>query len=279
MAHIVVYLQRTQQGLHPASAVGLCWARDIASDRGATLTAALRGDAGSFDDVLVRSAVRCGADIVVHGGDDIVVKLHDRLDPVHTLVPWTDEGCRIADELACGPVIPRWIERPAPPFGGADAVTGVVAGHLPWYQSTATLEPEFEGGVDSVEVPAWTQTVLPYEVSLTRGPIYWIDGAEHSPPHDALESLNANVVTPTECAAQTVGTAVWCGPAPLPEPLCHPGLAVQVLVLSDASGRIGACPSEIHPSWKYAHWVLHGPWLEALRFVVDASSPEDSSPS
>ena len=49
MAHIVVYLQRTPHGLHPASAVGLCWARDIASERGATVTAVCPGDAGEFD--------------------------------------------------------------------------------------------------------------------------------------------------------------------------------------------------------------------------------------
>ena len=67
MAHILVYLQRTPGGLHPASSVALCRARDIASERGATITAICRGDAGPLDKGVAAAASRFGADVLVWG--------------------------------------------------------------------------------------------------------------------------------------------------------------------------------------------------------------------
>ena len=64
MAHILVYAQRTPQGIHPASAAALCLARDIASDRGATITAVCPGDAGRADQFVIGAVSRYGADLL-----------------------------------------------------------------------------------------------------------------------------------------------------------------------------------------------------------------------
>ena len=64
MAHILVYAQRTPQGIHPARAAALCLARDIASDRGATVTAVCPGDAGRADQFVIGAVSRYGADLL-----------------------------------------------------------------------------------------------------------------------------------------------------------------------------------------------------------------------
>ena len=103
MAHILVYVQRTPHGIHPASAVALCLARDLGSDFGATITAVCPGDAGKANYKVSRAAGRFGADNLLFAGPTGLGTLQKRLNPGLVLTPWTAEGVAIAEDLEGGP--------------------------------------------------------------------------------------------------------------------------------------------------------------------------------
>lgn len=266
MAHIVVYLQRTPQGLHPASAVALCWARDIATERGATVTAVAHGDAGAFDHGILQAAGRFGADIVLFIGPHGMRHLHDRLHPVHVLVPWTAEGRAAGADLPSGPVIPRWIERPNPPFGGADAVTGVVAGTLPWSLHGEALEAEYEGDVDEATLPAWIEAAST-EASREGPPTFRVAaegdvgfGGTTTRLEDAVLSQlarrSAVHVSVDELLASRGGTFLWFE-GTLPRVLEDRSPSVRIIALPGPHGAFD-------PSWSLADWVFGGTWSDAL---------------
>ncbi len=274
MAHIAVYLQRTPQGLHPGSAVALCWARDIGSARGATVTAVCAGDAGERDQGLVEAAGRFGADVLLFCGPDGLPNLRDRLNPVHVLVPWTAEGRAIAQTLPEGPITPRWIERRSPPFATADAITGVVAGVLPWHSFEADVEAEYEGNVDDVPLPAWMNTAVGDEPT----PVFQIAGAGDDVTYigpesvdrlvtQKLEALGATRRTWDEVLDATTGTTIVLTTAPLDDQGMHERIAKRsaqhrILVLPGPDG-------ELDPSWSHVDWVLPGRWPHALGTLLE----------
>lgn len=265
MAHIVVYLQRTPQGLHPASAVATCWARDIASERGATVTAFCPGDAGVVDRGIATAAGRFGADIVVFGGPGGLHRLCERLQPTHVLVPYSDEGIEATANLPGGPLVPRWIDSESPPLQGADAITGVVAGTLPWHRSSLTLEAEYEGDVDHVDLPAWVEAVDPDAASpsflvTAPGDVGFV--SEHELDRvveQRLAQLGGSAVDDDTIAAAQDGTYLRLqrGSDSLPQIVATrgPGSRLIVLVGPDAV---------FDPSWANADLVFGGAWPEVL---------------
>ncbi|MEM7155036.1 MAG: hypothetical protein AAF799_19465 [Myxococcota bacterium] len=269
MAHILVYLQRTPGGLHPASAVALCRARDIASDRGASLTSVCPGDAGAVDKGLATAASRFGADVLVFGGPKGLLALFEQLNPVHVLVPWTDEGLQAATDLPSGPAVPRWLNTRQPAWGGADSVTAVVAGTLPWHAYSEPLEAEYQADVDDATLPDWLAEVRQKEENpsfgIGDGPIRWVGTAT---PDDrttaALARLGAEPApSPAEAVADQ-GTVLWISSEPVPEALANRPPGLRLVVLPDEGA------TSLDPSWRSADWVLPGPAATALAAIADS---------
>lgn len=275
MAHIVVYLQRTPQGLHPASAVGVCLARDIGSQRGATVTAVCRGDAGGLDRSVVTAAGRFGADVVVFGGPNALDNLQRRLRPVHVLTPWTPEGLTAVQGLRGGPTTPRWLQGPDPEWGQADTITGLIAGTVPWHDFDAELEAEFEGDVDQAKVAAWVEEAAG-ETDL-RAPSFQIagfgsvgyvapEGLDES-VRDQLQALGAEPTTPQYAASAQQGTFLWLSPGagPLPDEVGGRGPAARLLLLPGPDATVD-------PTWSLADWVIGGPWPDVIAQLREAAT-------
>jgi len=263
MAHIVVYLQRTPRGLHPASAIALCWARDIASERGASVTAVAAGDAGSFDRGLVKAAGRFGADTVLFGGPEALANLQGRLLPVHVLLPWTMEGQAMAQRLAYDEPVPRWIERPHPPFGGPDAVTGVIAGTLPWHNLSTELDAEYEDSVEQVDLPAW---LMPsgedgptFRATETGPRRYIAEGPLDVEVLKRLRAAGATAAEPVDVTDVSGGTFFWFD--------ARSSTLPAACVERSPESRLFLFPgrrSELDPTWSSADWVFGGPWPDAF---------------
>jgi hypothetical protein len=270
MAHILVYLQRTPGGLHPASAIALCRARDIGSDRGASITAVCSGDAGALDRGIAAAAGRFGADVLVFGGRAGLKSLYEQLNPVHVLVPWTDEGLAASEGLPSGPAVPRWLTTRQPAWGGADAVTAVVAGTMPWHALGEMLEAEYQSDVDEVQQPSWVSEAsaacaegqAPVFAVGGQGPVRWI--AARPPDADtqaALSRLNAQPAAPEDVAVG--GTVLWLSAEPVPPELAERPVTVRLVVLPGEHAGL-------HPSWRAADWVLSGPRPTALGAILDS---------
>ncbi|MCR9161888.1 MAG: hypothetical protein ACE37F_25890 [Nannocystaceae bacterium] len=276
MAHIAVQLQRTPHGLHPASAVALCWARDIASNRGATVTALCFGDAGESDANIVAAASRFGADVILFGGPNGLQNLCERLNPVHVLVPFTHEGLTAATALGRGDAVARWIDRRSPPYATADAFTAVVAGVKPWHHFDAQLDPEYEGDVDGVRVPAFNKpaegNAAPPVFDLGGAPLGYLAPEGLDPVvASALEGLGATATAWDDAPHRRGGTTLV-----LPDALDPSGAADAGSDLPEMAGgrtdagRIIVLPGPVPQGhtvperWKHADWVLPGLWADVI---------------
>lgn len=265
MAHILVYLQRTLYGLHPGSAVALCLARDIGSERGATVTALCAGDAGPMDQGIVRAASTYGADVVLFTGPNGLEHMQTRLRPVHILTPWTTEGEAAVQGLPGGPATPRWLDDPQPRWSEPDAITGVVAGTLPWHDLGGELEPEYEGDVGEVPMPAWVKDA-PGEGeavgfrAAADGPIqFHAPGGLDDATEALLSSIGAKPLPADALGSALSGTVVWLdGTSALPESLAQRGPDSRLILLPGPD-------ADILPSWSHADWVLPGDTAETLR--------------
>jgi hypothetical protein len=265
MAHILVYLQRTALGLHPASALGLNLARDIADLRGATVTALCAGDGGKLDTAVSAAAGRFGADVLMYCGPEGLEEMSARLRPVHVLAPWTPEGLAAVQGLPAGPAIPRWIEAPRP-RAVADSVTGIVAGTLPWHHFDQALEPEYLGQVDAVPMPPW---VAELGRSAEPPPVFRMLG-EAPLRFIATEGLDSGFAAeltrrgmeraePADVARFATGTFVWflAGAGPLPDAITHSPPTCRVILLPGPDATFD-------PSWSGADLVVAGTWPEAV---------------
>lgn len=274
MAHILVYLQRTPMGLHPASAVALCVARDLGSERGATVTGVCAGDAGALDRAMVSGAARYGADGVVFCGPGGLERLQERLRPVHVLTPFSTEGLAAVQGLPTGPVVPRWVDARRPAWGAPDAVSGIVAGVLPWHDLDESLEAEYQGDVERVPMPEWV-----HEVKVPVGPggteplaieqpvlVYVAPEGIDAELKSKLAALGATPATPADIASSTKGTCIWLEPGagPVPDALAHRGPASRVVVLPGPDGTLDA-------SWSMVDWVIPGPWPRVLADLQGAA--------
>lgn len=264
MAHILVYLQRTVHGLHPGSAVALCLARDIGSERGATVTALCAGDAGSLDRGITRAAATYGADVVLFTGPNGIEHMQTRLRPVHILTPWTAEGEAAVQGLPGGPPTPRWLDDPQPRWTEPDAITCIVAGTLPWHDLGAQIEPEYEGDVGDVPMPPWVKEVTGDPVGFratAQGPLHYAaPGGADEATLAVLASMGARPLPDDAVGTPITGTILWlpANGAPMPEALGQRGADSRVILLPGP----GAQPD---PSWALADWVLPGDTPDTLR--------------
>jgi hypothetical protein len=263
MASILVYLQRSPRGLHPASSVAACLARDLASSRGAAVLGVCAGDGGAFDGHVVDAAARAGCDQVLFVGPTGLRSLGERLQPRHLLVPWTSEGTAAVESAGLPAPEPRWVGGPATDEADLAPVEAIVAGALPWHAMPGPIETEFEGQVDKASLPEW--------VAASGGQVQH-DGAMYFvAPQDLdpavrgdLDALGARAVGPDFAGEHRSGTLLWldAGPGGLP----------SVLAQRPATGCVIALPGPttgIHRSWALADWVLVGPWDQAARRLHD----------
>lgn len=278
MAHIAVHLQRTPQGLHPASAVALCWARDIGSARGATVTGLCVGDAGHADKGIAAAAARFGADVLLFTGRNGLRNLCERLNPVHVLVPFTPPGLAAAAEVELGPAVPRWVDRRSPPYATADAVTAVVAGVKPWHRFNGELDPEFEGDVDDAPLPAFlskpetdsnSELLPPPPVfDLGAAPLGYVAPLGLDPVlATALAGLDAVPTSLGEGPHLRGGTTIILSPSGSPLALEARDDLGRVLVLLGPPSEDPAdvVPTDVVPPvWKHADWVLPGRWPDVI---------------
>lgn len=263
MAHLLVYLQRTPHGIHPASALATCLARDLGSARGATVTGLCFGDAGDFDEHVARAAGRCGADTVIFVGPRGLETAVARLRPKHVLIPWTSEATQAVAQVGLGEPVARWVGGPQDPPDQLDPVTGLVAGALPWRHESPDIEPEYEGDVGEATVPEWA--------AQTGGALYRDDARFYVGPPDldptveaALEKIQAKRMDPDYAEQHTTGTLFWldAGPSGLPEPLVNRPEQARVVLLPGPSGT----PT---PGWGLADYVIPGPWLDVVSRLDD----------
>lgn len=258
MAHVLVYLQRSPRGLHPASSVALCVARDIGSTRGASVLGICPGDAGPFDDHMVAAAGKAGADQVIFVGPSGLRALVDRLRPKHVLMPWTPEAGAAAESSALDAPTPAWIGGPVDDISAFRRNMYIVAGSLPWHHMPGGIEAEFEGQVD--------QSVLPDWIAATGGAPQSSPGLYYVGPQDlddnvraGLANIGAQPVAPDYAMQHQGGTLLWldAGPTGLPEALATRSPAARVIALP---GPL----TEMHTSWTMADWVIPGPWDAAV---------------
>lgn len=272
MAHIAVQLQRTPSGLHPASAVALCWARDIASARGATVTALCVGDAGKADEAVIAGAGRFGADIVLFGGPSGLANLCERLNPVHVLVPHTPDGLQAVNALGRGPATARWIDRRSPPYATADAVTAVVAGVRPWHWFDLELDPEYEGDVDTAELPGFLQgedPPAPPLFDLGRRPLGYVAADDLDPMVvSALRELGAEPTSWADAPHRNGGTTLVLGTEQFPP-------VDEDEEDRDDHGRVvglagtEAAAAQVPEAWRAFDWVLPGRWSDVITTLTE----------
>ncbi len=258
MAHILVYAQRTPQGIHPASATALCLARDIASERGATITAVCPGDAGRADQFVLGGVSRYGADLLTFLGPAGMRPLYERLRPLLVFVPFTDEGLAAIDLLNAGPPEPLWLQEPEVEWDRLASFTALLAGALPWYELPSIIDAEYDNEASLVDLPDWVGRIDQHN---GRGPLrFFADADLDAATRASLLSLGAQQVGSEYFEQHASGTLLWLSKAEagLPEALLSRSPGARVMLLTGET-------SEVHPSWTRADWVMPGPWPEAVK--------------
>lgn len=258
MAHILVYAQRTPQGIHPASAASLCLARDIASDRGATVTAVCPGDAGRADQFVIGAVSRFGADLLTFLGPSGMRPLHDRLRPLLVFVPYTDEGLQAAEALGGGSPEPLWLHDPEVEWERLAAVTAVVAGTLPWYELPTIIDAEYDNEASLVDLPEWVAKI---DQHTGRGALRYFAGPDvDATTKSTLSSLGARGIAAEYLEKHESGTLLWLSTAAsgLPEVLATRAPGARVMLFPGEG-------TEVHPTWVRADWVVPGPWPDTVK--------------
>ncbi|HEY8375407.1 MAG TPA: hypothetical protein VIK91_02910 [Nannocystis sp.] len=256
MAHILVYAQRTPHGIHPASAAALCVARDIGSERGATISAVCPGDGGRADQFVIGAVSRYGADLLTFLGPAGIRPLYTRLHPLIIFVPYTEEGLSVIESLGAPEVL--WLQDPEVEWDRLASLTAVVSGVLPWYELPSIIDAEYDNEASLIELPEWVAKI---EQHGARGPLRYFNREDlDQATRAALASLGAKPVGPEYLEQHQSGSLLWFGgpQAPLPKALESraPGARVVLFPGEDA---------EPDPSWMRADWVLGGAWPEAVK--------------
>lgn len=256
MAHILVYAQRTPQGIHPASAAALCLARDIGSERGATISAVCPGDAGRADQFVIGAVSRFGADLLTFVGPAGLRPLYDRLHPLLVFVPYTEEGLAAAETIGAPETL--WLQEPEVEWDRLASLTAIVSGTLPWYELPAIIDAEYDNEASLVELPEWVAKI---EQHAGRGPLRHFGREDLDQATRAvLASIGAKSVGPEYLDQHSSGTLLWLGgrEAPLPEVLAQRSPGARVVLFPGEQAEADA-------SWARADWVLAGPWPEAVK--------------
>jgi hypothetical protein len=258
MASVVVYCERTPHGLHPSSRMALCVARDLGSRRGASVIALCDGDGGDFDLVIEAECGAVGADQLIFAGPDGLRRTVDRLRAKHVLVGWTPAGETALANAKVESVERLWVNAPLGPLEIPEVV-GIVAGGLPWHQLADGIEGDYEGDSSTVSMPEWVTALG--NTRAEGGAIKFVapDGLS-GPIPTALEVMGAERVDPGYADRHDDGTLLWLGAdgQGVPESLAERPPVARVIALP------GPNPN-FDDSWKFADWVLTGPWTSVIQ--------------
>ncbi|MGB1700411.1 MAG: hypothetical protein ACPHRO_10680 [Nannocystaceae bacterium] len=193
MATLIVHVLRAPAGIHPASAISLCVARDLATRRGATVTALAMGDAGDGDQDVAGQCSRYGADQLLFVGPDDLPHLMSRIAPRKVFVPNTPEGETFLRRLGIEEPATTTLHVSAPTtLDDIEDAKGVLvhAGTLPWHALDDVVEPDYgEHFADGSPVP-WSAA----GVGARKGNFFVLEGDPDCAP-DVLPNLNVEAVS------------------------------------------------------------------------------------
>jgi len=249
--------------MHPGSAAALCVARDLASTRGASVTALCAGDGGEFDGHIERAASRFGADQLYFVGPSGIASMYRRLLPRHVFAPWSPNAISTLASAGIPAPTPHLLSPYTTDSNTLEPTVAVVASHLPWHDlDPDAVEAEFEPDCGSIALPPWVTE----DAHLAPG-----GSVVYAGPPDLdddcrvwLERIGARSTDPSYANAHRDGTLVWldAGPAGLPAALADRPAHARVILLP------GPTPS-VHETWKLADYVLPGPWATVLESLTE----------
>ncbi|TPV96381.1 MAG: hypothetical protein B7733_05300 [Myxococcales bacterium FL481] len=263
MASIVCYLQRTPSGLHPASELALCLARDLGSGRGAAVVGVTSGDGSKQDESVITAAGRHGADQVLFAGPSGLAALYRRLRPRHVMVPWSTAGKRALGPASLRVTAPSWITGPVATNVELAPVLAIVAGTLAWVDiEEPTVCAEYEDDFREAESLPWNED----EATAQSPLVYVAPGDIADQTRATLAACGAMPVTPDYARHHERGTLLWfdAGPAGLPAQLETRGAQARVVLLPGPMAQTDA-------AWSRADWVLPGAWPEAVQQLTATS--------
>ena len=161
MATLVVHVLRAPAGIHPASAIALSVARDLANARGATVTALAMGDAGDRDQNVATKCGMYGADQLLFVGPEDLERLKERVAPRKVFAPNTPEGRAFLAGFGIDQTdtTSHLVLRPmnAEDLGSAKGHL-LHAGTLPWHALADVIEPDYGEHFASGTPVAWLAT-------------------------------------------------------------------------------------------------------------------------
>lgn len=252
MATLVVYVEASSQGIHPASALALCVARDLASGRGATVIAATKPVSAQRDALVLHEASRRGADRIMFCSAEQLRPLMLSMAPQCLLGPATPTGRMLMNELWDQEHTIAWVQGPAEPPADLQGALAVIAGALPWHDLEAKIIPEYPGDDqpgDLNEVP------LPSSPSKAPHLRFMIDEGLDNPQVRAELALLGALPLDSQDTLPEHSVRICIGKSlPLEAELDER----WILVPGDPN-------LEIEVDWGQAHWVLPGDPYDAVR--------------
>lgn len=261
MAHLLVYVQRTEGGIHPASAVAMCIARELASSKGATLLALCVGrDANPDAEAqIMRQSGRYGADRIHFANAKSIISQVRRIDPILSLAPHTAEGLEFLAQIKTNQRIAHhWQHLPYELPMHLPRLMSVVAGTPPWNNFSTQLTASYEEGLEEIasfssqsENTAAPQQYCYYSATPLSAKI-----------RDLLKPFSASEVT-LEDFAQVQRARLFYFQAPDAtfeiEALKLRSPGSQVFLLIDREPT-----TTVESDWTWADWVIPGPWDKTL---------------
>lgn len=252
MATLLVLVEASPYGIHPASALSLCVARDLASERGATVVATTPPQTPAQDARVLQEVTRRGADRMVFCDAAQLVELLPSMGPKCILGPATPASRAQLQALAGDDLTIAWAQGPAEPPGELHGAIALMAGAIPWHELQAEIIPEYPGDNQLCDLREVEAASAPNHAPALR---FVIDPAMDNPQLRAeLSLLGASELSPSDpedgrCIRICIG-----------EQLPTNASAEQRWILIP-----GDPTPPIQGEWGLAHWVLPGTAYDALR--------------
>lgn len=252
MATLLVLVEASPYGIHPASALSLCVARDLASERGATVVASLAPEVPSRDAQVLEEVTRRGADRMVFCSRDQLAEFLPSMAPRAILGPATESSKAQLQALTGQDLTIAWVQGPVESPEAIEGPIALMAGTLPWHELQAELIPEYPGDDQLCDLRAMQPARRPDDACPLR---FTIDPSLDNAQIRAELSLLGATEGQEEESATAPSISIFIGPT-LPEQV-QP-LQRSILIPGDLNGPIQG-------DWGRADWVLPGTPYDALR--------------
>lgn len=144
MANLLVLVEACADGIHPASALSLCVARDLASSKGATVIATALARSPQRDAQVMQEVTRRGADRLIFCESEQLLAMMQSLSPQCVLGPATRGYQAQLAQLGGEDLTIAWVQGPAQDPVPLEGPVALLAGSLPWYDlGQSQLIPEY----------------------------------------------------------------------------------------------------------------------------------------